>query len=463
MDESKQLVELLSGTAMLLKSIADPCLADQLATKQLQIVKQKLESPSLAMDAETAMTLNSKIDAVSGWTQEARQTLQILVSNKAAATMSLPARQQTHGRRTTQDFGNLVHYLPSSIWAKLHDSSQNFNTRMEVLGKFAAMLGLTCPNEHTYAAALTILHLAAPGANPDAMSSSQKHEQLKRFKPVFKNALESHGNRSTMGLAKLPIDFNSAAEHPLIKAAFKDELPMQCPWQQKQFNAFVASIPLRLTNASVSGFLPFARAAAWDQFGNQLSFSSMHRNASQMPDEIPMQYFLRPVASSAASTSIQGTPPLALTYPVANRAATLSLPAISDQPSKPAAPTEPLTLPALAHNAGVAADEQHKKPETELPATQTTKSEDPLALIASLQTKRAEAKALAAAAAKAAKATSEEVEPKKRPASKPASNCKSSSSSCKSALKANTKAMKKAAAATASLSTAKRLRVSPKG
>ena len=139
------------------------------------------------------------------------------------------------------------------------------------------------------------------------------------------------------------------------------------------------------------------------------------------------------------------------------------LPAICDQPREPAAPTQPLSLPALTHKAGAAADQQKKDPPGELPAAQTTKSEDPLALIASLHTKRAEAKALAAAAAKAAKATSEEVEPKKRPASKPASNCKSSSSSCKSVLKANTKAMKKAAAATASLSTAKRLRVRPKG
>ena len=466
MDESKQLVELLSGTAMLLKSIADPCLADQLATKQLQIVKQKLESPSLAIDAETAMTLNSQIDAMSGWTQEARNALQSVVSNRAAATMSLPVMSQTYGRRQAQDFTNLMHYLPSSIWAKLQESSHNFKTRIEILGKFAAILGLTCPNEQTYAAALSILHLAAPGTNPE-LSSSQKFELLKSFKPVFKKVLERHDNHSTMTLAKLPIDLSSAAEHPLIKAAFTDEQPMQCPLQEDQLNAFAASIPLRVTNIASSSFRPFQRAASSDQIGHHLLFSSMHRNSSLMPDEIPMRYFLPPFGSSAASISTHGTPPLALTYPVENREATLSSPAILDKPNPPAVPTEPLTTPGLAHTEASVTHGEKTAGATELPAAH---SEDPLAVIAGLQSKRAEAKA----SAKEARSTPEEVEAKKRPASAPSRSRKAASkgvsntkqsSSCKTVPKKNTKAVKKAAARSpaASLSMAKRLSIRPSG
>ena len=134
------------------------------------------------------------------------------------------------GRRQNQDYVNLCHYLPSSIWAVLQDPAQPFNAKVEILGKHASTLGLTCPNEQTYAASLTIIHLSSGGSHDS--SPAEKHDLLKRFKPVFKKVLERHDKHSVAGLAKLPADFLAAKDHPLVNKALQEGPPMPCPLHQ---------------------------------------------------------------------------------------------------------------------------------------------------------------------------------------------------------------------------------------
>ena len=172
------------------------------------------------------------------------------VEKKMASCMASPNNADASKRAVMQRNMFLYNYFSQGEWDTLRSPYQSLDTKLQVVAKRFACLGMTCPSEPTYVLANAILHVAVHNGPPENLTFDPKKviTVLKDLKVI----VELKTKRATHSGLQVYPENPAELVGDFLKTAY-DEDPVKCPFDIKIINDLADEFPARKTKGSISG------------------------------------------------------------------------------------------------------------------------------------------------------------------------------------------------------------------